>query len=169
MPSTAGKTDHVLIATAVLWMSVSLNAPTTTAQTTRPASTAAIKMVTTLGATRAETVTAVLLRASHHLDMTALESVGAQQSRIVVVCATVTTSVLGAETLMHAIMTQMLLSIAVVALRHSMIKLTAKEMLSRRQLLLPPQHAISMTAKALAKETHAKILVDCVEVMGLVA
>ena len=160
---------HALIVTAVQWMSVSLNVLTTTAQITQPALTAVTKMVMILDATRVETVTAVLLRASHHLDMTALENVGAQQSRIVVVCATVITSVLGAETLMHAIMTQMLLSIAVVALRHSMIKLTAKEMLSRRQLLPPPQHAISMTAKALAKETHAKILVDCVEVMGLVA
>ena len=161
--------DHALIVTAVQWMSVSLHVLTTTAQITQPALTAVTKMVMMLDATRAETVTAVLLRASHHLDMTALESVGAQQSRIVVVCATVTTSVSGAETLMHAIMTQMLLSIAVVALRHSMIKLTAKEMLSRQQLLPPPPHAISMTAKALAKETHAKILVDCVEVMGLVA
>ena len=161
--------DHALIVTAVQWMSVSLNVLTTTAQITQPALTAVTKMVMMLDATRAETVTAVLLRASHHLDMTALESVGAQQSRIVVVCATVTTSVSGAETLMRAIMTQMLLSIAVVALRHSMIKLTAKEMLSRQQLLPPPQHAISTTAKALAKETHAKILVDCVEVTGLAA
>ena len=169
MPSTAGKTDHVLIATAVLWMSVSLNALTTTAQTTRPASTAAIKMVTTLGATRAETVTAVLLPASHHLGMTVLENVEARQSRIVVVCAMVTTSVSGAETLMHATMIQMLRSIVVVALRHSMIKLIAKVMISRRQLPPRPQHVPSMTVKALAKETQAKILADCVEATGLVA